>query len=186
MIVVSPRGWIPAADAEIHTLSAETSDLAQAFLLKPRVGQHIALYTSPATATVMSFHFPPQFPLHSTSFFFQILFLQTQVDVWHNDEPDFWLWWGTVFPPRRLFVIWWLVFYHDTSSQFPDMTGCAALSHPSSCMLVNYGPSQQSCKEEYKPWKWCDAARYYASHKKKALRKNCYQRGSPYQDPASD
>ena len=26
------------------------------------------------------------------------------------------------------------------------------LSHPSSCMLVNHGPSQQSSKE-YKPWK---------------------------------
>ena len=30
---------------------------------------------------------------------------------------------------------------------------CAPLSHPSSCMLVNHGPSQQSSKEEYKPWK---------------------------------
>ena len=29
----------------------------------------------------------------------------------------------------------------------------APLSHPSSCMLVNHGPSQQSSKEEYKPWK---------------------------------
>ena len=27
------------------------------------------------------------------------------------------------------------------------------LSHPSSCMLVNHRPSQQSSKEEYKPWK---------------------------------
>ena len=26
-------------------------------------------------------------------------------------------------------------------------------THPSSCMLVNRGPSQQSSKEEYKPWK---------------------------------
>ena len=26
-------------------------------------------------------------------------------------------------------------------------------SQPSSCMLVNHGPSQQSSKEEYKPWK---------------------------------
>ena len=26
-------------------------------------------------------------------------------------------------------------------------------SHPSYCMLVNHGPSQQSSKEEYKPWK---------------------------------
>ena len=28
-----------------------------------------------------------------------------------------------------------------------------SLSHPSSCMLVNHGPSQKSSKEEYKPWK---------------------------------
>ena len=27
------------------------------------------------------------------------------------------------------------------------------LSHSSFCMLVNHGPSQQSCEEEYKPWK---------------------------------
>ena len=30
---------------------------------------------------------------------------------------------------------------------------CVPLSHPFSCMLVNHGPSQQSSKEEYKPWK---------------------------------
>ena len=41
---------------------------------------------------------------------------------------------------------------------------CAPLSHPSSCMLVNHGPSQHSSKEEQKPWK-CDAtARYYTAH----------------------
>ena len=28
-----------------------------------------------------------------------------------------------------------------------------SLSHPSSCILVNHGPSQQSSKEEYKPRK---------------------------------
>ena len=28
-----------------------------------------------------------------------------------------------------------------------------SLSHPPSCMLMNHGPSQQSSKEEYKPWK---------------------------------
>ena len=27
------------------------------------------------------------------------------------------------------------------------------LSHPSFCILVNHGPSQQSSKEEYKAWK---------------------------------
>ena len=30
---------------------------------------------------------------------------------------------------------------------------CVPLLHPSSCMLVNHRPSQQSCKAEYKPWK---------------------------------
>ena len=33
----------------------------------------------------------------------------------------------------------------------PKYDRCAPLSHPSSCMLVNHGPSQQSSKEEYKP-----------------------------------
>ena len=28
-----------------------------------------------------------------------------------------------------------------------------SLVTPSSCMLVNHGPSQQSSREEYKPWK---------------------------------
>ena len=31
---------------------------------------------------------------------------------------------------------------------------CTPLLHPASCMLVNHGPSQQSSKKEYKPWKW--------------------------------
>ena len=33
-------------------------------------------------------------------------------------------------------------------------------------MLVNHGPSQQSSKEEYKPWKCGATTRYYASHTK--------------------
>ena len=33
-------------------------------------------------------------------------------------------------------------------------------------MLVNHGPSQQSFKEEYKPWKLGAIARYYTSHTK--------------------
>ena len=41
--------------------------------------------------------------------------------------------------------------------------------YPSSCMLVNHVPSQQSSKEEYKPWKWGATARYYASHTKTML-----------------
>ena len=51
----------------------------------------------------------------------------------------------------------------------PRYDWCAPLSHPSSCMLVNHGPSQQSSKEEYQPWKWCATARYYASHTKTML-----------------
>ena len=43
------------------------------------------------------------------------------------------------------------------------------LSHPSSCMLVNHGPSQQSSKEDYKPRKWGVTARYYTSRTKTML-----------------
>ena len=48
------------------------------------------------------------------------------------------------------------------------------MSHPSFCMLVNHGPSQQSSKEEYKPW---------TTHHTQIP---CYQRGSPCQDPAGN
>ena len=51
----------------------------------------------------------------------------------------------------------------------PRYNWCAPLSHPSPCMLVNHGPSQQSSKEEYKPWKWGAIARYYAFHTKTML-----------------
>ena len=59
--------------------------------------------------------------------------------------------------------------------------GCAPLPHPSSCMLVNHGPSQQSSKEEYKPWKWGATANatYF-------IQRPCYQWGSPCQDPAGN
>ena len=40
------------------------------------------------------------------------------------------------------------------------------MTHPSSCMLLNHGSSQQSSKEEYKPRKWGATARYYTSHTK--------------------
>ena len=36
---------------------------------------------------------------------------------------------------------------------------CAPLSHTFSCVLVNHGPSQQSSKEECKPWNWGATAR---------------------------
>ena len=51
----------------------------------------------------------------------------------------------------------------------PRYDRCAPLSHPSSCMLVNHGPSQQSSKEKYKPWKCGATARYYAPHTKITL-----------------
>ena len=46
---------------------------------------------------------------------------------------------------------------------------CAPLSQSSSCMLQNHGLSQQSSKEQHKPWKWGATARYYASHIKTIL-----------------
>ena len=51
----------------------------------------------------------------------------------------------------------------------PRYNWWAPLSHPSSCMLVNCGPSQWSFKEDYKPWKWGATTRYYASHTKTVL-----------------
>ena len=65
----------------------------------------------------------------------------------------------------------------------PRYDWCAPLSHRSSCMLVNHGPSQQRHKEEYELWKWGATARYCASHTKTM---NCYQSGSLCQDPAGD
>ena len=57
--------------------------------------------------------------------------------------------------------------FGPTGSQFQGW--CAPLSHSSSCMLVNHGLLQQSCKEEYKSWKWGAPARYYASYSKTML-----------------
>ena len=59
----------------------------------------------------------------------------------------------------------------------PRYNWCALFSHPCSCMLVNHGPSQQSFKEEYKPWKWD------STH---LLQRPCYQQGSSCQDPAGN
>ena len=36
-------------------------------------------------------------------------------------------------------------------------------------LLVNHGPSQQSPKEDHKPWKWGATARYYTAHTKTML-----------------
>ena len=51
----------------------------------------------------------------------------------------------------------------------PRYNWCIPLSHPPSCMLVNHGPSHQSSKEKYKPWKLGATARYYASRTKTML-----------------
>ena len=51
----------------------------------------------------------------------------------------------------------------------PRYDCCAPLSNPSSCMLVNRGPSQQSSKEEYNPWQRGATAKYYTSHAKPML-----------------
>ena len=63
----------------------------------------------------------------------------------------------------------------------PRYDWCTPLLHPSSCMLVNHGPSQQSSKEEYKPWKWGATARNYTF-----LQRPCYQWGSLCQDSAGN
>ena len=59
--------------------------------------------------------------------------------------------------------------WQEYFSKFQCYNWCTPLSHPSSCMLVNHGPSQQSSKEEYKPWKLGATARYYASRTKTML-----------------
>ena len=38
-------------------------------------------------------------------------------------------------------------------SRIAQTTAALTRLKPSACMLVNHGPSQQSSKEEYKPWK---------------------------------
>ena len=48
----------------------------------------------------------------------------------------------TIAAVTRLKPVW-----NDTSISL------SSLAHPSSFMRVNHGPSQQSSKEEYKPWK---------------------------------
>ena len=63
----------------------------------------------------------------------------------------------------------------------PRYDWCAPLSHPSSCMLVNHGPSQQSSKEEHKPWKWGAT-----QDTTPLIQRPCYQRGSQCQDPAGN
>ena len=45
------------------------------------------------------------------------------------------------------------VWIYKSISLSSKIVWCAPLSHLSFCMLVNHGPSQQSSKEQYKPWK---------------------------------
>ena len=58
-------------------------------------------------------------------------------------------------------------------------------SHPSSCMLVNYGPSQQSSKKEYKPCKWVATAKtisYKDHYTNKEVRAKIQQAIGPHED----
>ena len=55
------------------------------------------------------------------------------------------------------------------------------LPYPPSCMLVNHGLSQQSCKEEYKLWKW--GATQHTWH---LIQRPHYQWGSLCQDPTGN
>ena len=64
----------------------------------------------------------------------------------------------------------------------PRYAWCASLSHPSSCMFVNHGPSLPSSKEEYKPWKWGAAAKVTM----RLIQRPCHTRGSPCQDPVGN
>ena len=47
-----------------------------------------------------------------------------------------------------------------------------------SCLLLNHGPSRQSSKEEYKPWK--------SGATQDTTQRPCYQRLSPCRDPAGN
>ena len=56
-------------------------------------------------------------------------------------------------------------------------TRWAPLSHPSSCTLMNHGPSQQSCKEEY-----CLGNEVLPQDTMQFLQTSCYRQGSLCQD----
>ena len=54
--------------------------------------------------------------------------------------------------------------------------------HPSSCMLVNHGPSQQSFQRRIQAMEMgC-----YRKNTTHLIQRPCYQRGSPCQDPAGN
>ena len=56
------------------------------------------------------------------------------------------------------------------------------MSHPSLCMLVNHGPSQQSSKED-KVMEMIEMLPQDTTH---LIQRPCYQRGSPCQDPTGN
>ena len=56
---------------------------------------------------------------------------------------------------------------------------CTPLSHPSSCVLVNHGPSQQSFKEKYNHGN--EVLPQNTTH---IIQRPCYQWGNLCQDPA--
>ena len=60
--------------------------------------------------------------------------------------------------------------WQEYFSQFQDVTDVLPCHiHLCVYMLVNHGPSQQSSKEENKPWKWGATSKYYTSHTKTML-----------------
>ena len=63
----------------------------------------------------------------------------------------------------------------------PRYDWCAPLSHPSSCMLVNHGPSQQSSKKSTS--RLNEVLPQDTTH---LIQRPCYQRGSLCQGPASN
>ena len=85
----------------------------------------------------------------------QRLLTLSSSSTFHWDEPSvFWLSDSFQFGMTGVFL------------SVPRYSWCTPLLNPSSCMLVNHGPSRQSSKEEYKQWKWGATARYYTSHTK--------------------
>ena len=72
-------------------------------------------------------------------------------------------WWEPRQHRRQQHWQGWKQFGMTGACCLPRYDWCDPLSHSSSCMLVNHGPSQHSPREEYKPWKWDATVRYYAS-----------------------
>ena len=89
--------------------------------------------------------------------------------------------WGSVLSSKPLLFLHHLSVWPPFLS-VPRYDCCVPSSHPSFCILVKHGPSQQSSKKEYKPWKWGATARYYVSPTKTMLPKKSVPRSSRQSD----